>query len=418
MVLPQIVTTYIPTGQPTISMIIICLCYRRHMMRPLTTTYLLISLSMLGACEQRALHKEPQHPIHVEESPNSDEVSQSTTPGIETATSGTERTDPPVHLTRIDAWLTQGDLTQIKHYVLAHYSTLSSSDLDAIKQRLLRIGDTQSNALAQLALTAELFDDNTSWQAYAQLAERERHWHPAHAAYLRLSQLEVQPEAQEQALSALVRTSAYLRNELERNGDLIGIQLLYQELVDLHPGFTRFRLELAHANLHQGDYERARQLYEELRYDAEFGVIAEHALESIKRKSTDNRDRNEIVIPLETQGSSMLVTVTLNQQSATLLLDTGASITALNQATIRALNLRPTGEHIWLTTANGQRQAAVYSLNQLTLGQFKLNRVLIAEVELEQYDGLLGTDLLNLLARDYNYRLENNPSRLVFTPKR
>ena len=281
MVLPQIVTTYIPTGQPTISMITICLCYRRHMMRPLTTTYLLISLSMLGACEQRALHKEPQHPIHVEESPNSDKVSQSTTPGIETATSGTERTDPPAHLTRIDAWLAQGDLAQIKHYVLAHYSTLSSSGLDAIKQRLLRIGDTQSNALAQLALTAELFDDNTSWQAYAQLAERERHWHPAHAAYLRLSQLEVQPEAQEQALSALVRTSAYLRNELERNGDLIGIQLLYQELVDLHPGFTRFRLELAHANLHQGDYERARQLYEELRYDAEFGVIAEHALESI-----------------------------------------------------------------------------------------------------------------------------------------
>jgi clan AA aspartic protease (TIGR02281 family) len=416
----QIVATHSHAGQPTISMIIICLCYRRRMKRALTITYSLFCLSLLSACEQRTPQSDAEVQIQAQDTPSNSGITkelEATEPSSTDSQTDTTNRVLADHLSRINTWIAQDDLTQIKHYVLQHYSALTRSELDAIKQALLSTSTTQANAIDQLALAAELFDDSTSWLAYAQHAERGQYWHEAHAAYLQLSQHEVRPEKQEQALSALVRTSAHLRNELERNADLAGIRLLYQQLVDLHPGFPRFRLELAHASMHHGDHEHARQLYEELRYDPEFGDIAEHALETIDRQSADKAARNDVVIPLEMQGSSMVVEVTLNQRPATLLLDTGASITALSQSTIRSLNLNPTGEQIWLATANGQRQSAIYSLNQITLGQFKLNRVPVAEIELERFDGLLGTDLLNVLAQKYNYRLENNPSRLVFSPK-
>ncbi|GHA11429.1 hypothetical protein GCM10008090_21490 [Arenicella chitinivorans] len=391
------------------------------MKRTLPTIYLLTCLSMLGACDRPTLDSKTKSQTHNKEllTPNGQVPMPHRATPVVTLPETDDNHDPlPIQHSNIRTWLSDGNLAQIKNYVLSHYSALSSSELNAIKQQLLAIDVTQPNALDRLALTAELFDDNLSWQAYARHAERDRHWHEAHKAYLRLSQLEVEPDAQEAAFSALVRTSAYLRNELERNGDLSGIQLLYQQLVDLHPGVTRFRLELAHANLHLGDLNRARLLYEELRYDPDFGAIAEHALDTIERKSSDQARNDEVEVPLEIQGSSMLVRVSLNQQPTTLLLDTGASITALSKATIRALNLPPTGQKIWLATANGQRQASVYSLNQITLGQFTLNRVLVAEIDLEHYDGLLGTDVLSALAQEYDYRLENNPGRLVFTPKR
>jgi len=357
-----------------------------------------------------------------------DAVAASTERTYTAFTAGDEVIDPPKlepiidKFSQIQKWLAKRQFQLASGYIDEHYSELSSSELSQIKQLFL---DGEPN-LDKLLAASSLFDELDVWEALASAAIEQRNWNVGFKALLRASELENSSTQLEEKLASLVRVTSHLRAGLERVGDEIGIKDIYQRAYDLHPTYPRFQLELAYAQLRIGDETAAKQLLAPLLYDPELGEIASQTLARIESQQPEpsqeptaasNIQGNDIVVPLQRLGNSFFVNTSINNRSTRLLLDTGASITALSSNLISRLNLEPTGQTIQLSTANGQTSAQLYRTQKLRLGRLQLSGLVVAEIELsqgERFDGLLGTDALNQINSDYSYLIDNEENALIF----
>lgn len=327
-----------------------------------------------------------------------------------------------------------GDWQQAADKINQHYSHLSRKQLNRLKQDFLNSAARASNDNKENSLIAasRVFDELDIWKALASAADTSANWQLAFDAQFRASELENDSVELEALLINMAKSSGYLRAEYEKNDDLLSIKIMYQRLADLHPHFSLFQLELARTHTRLDDYPAAQNIYATLRYDPEFGEIAQYALarmkdlESTQRdiasapSSTENTLVKDIVVPLIAVGNSFLIDASIERQGSRLLLDTGASITALSSELIRRLNLEPTGKSIQLSTANGLTIAKLYQVNSLSLGRLTLQNMIIAEIDLGQrreFDGLLGTDALNEFKSRYNYVIDNQSKTLIFRPR-
>lgn len=327
--------------------------------------------------------------------------------------------------------LRNGDVRQAAFAINDSYSALSSDELEQLKLEFIRqAANSNANTKTQILLAAsKAFDNLEVWKPLSLAAEKSGDWKLAFDAQLRSSQLENDPIELDILLKRLVQSSSHMRAGFEKTGDQLSVKTLYQNLSDLHPHFSRFQLELAHAHARLGDSQAAKPIYDALSYDLEFGDIAQNALarltESEDQQSAaitedqtlESSRTSDIIVPLIPVGSSFLVETRIDRQPSRLLLDTGASITSLSSKLIARLDLRPTGQSIRLSTANGVTSARLYRANSLSFGQLTLKNMLIAEIDLgrqSQFEGLLGTDALNQLKSQYSYVIDNQKNALIF----
>ncbi len=325
-------------------------------------------------------------------------------------------------ISQVKKWLENHQYQAASRYVDEHHSELTSLELEQIKHLFL----DGEPSLTKLSAASNVFDELDVWEALASAAIQQRDWSIGFKAMMRASELENSSAQLEDKLAVLVQITSQLRADMERRGDELGIKDLYQQAYDLHPSYPRFQLELAYAHLRTGDEDSAKQLLTALLYEPELGEIASQALERINNQEpqtpekppvASNLQRDDIVVPLQRSGNSFFVNTSVNNRSTRLLLDTGASITALSSNLISRLNLKPTGQVIQLSTANGQRNANLYRTDKLRLGRLQLSGLIIAEIELgngEYFDGLLGTDALNQVNSDYTYLIDNEENALIF----
>jgi clan AA aspartic protease (TIGR02281 family) len=128
----------------------------------------------------------------------------------------------------------------------------------------------------------------------------------------------------------------------------------------------------------------------------------------------------DMVVPLRRVGNSLVVPGSINGRSVSLLLDTGASITALSQDMISRLNLQATGDSVQLSTANGVTKARLYRISKMRLGRVFVRDAVVAEIDLRasgSFQGLLGTDILNNADPRYSYLIDNSKNALIFRRK-
>ena len=325
---------------------------------------------------------------------------------------------------------------QAATYVNSLYSELSSDDLQEFKQLFLQQGKKhQSNddflAAKQLyQATIKVFDELIFWDALTEAASQLKDWPTALQALLHSSLNENRPDVLEQKLTLLVYIANQNKTIYKNNDDRISIKQLYQELHEKHPSQAHFQFELALAQLSLGEEDKAELLLEALRYDTEFGSIANRYLndiEQLRKKNTaeaitppttrPKANNREIVVPLRRIGNSFLVQTSVNGRSLPLLLDTGASITALSSKLIEQLSLQATGQIIQLSTANGLTQARLFKAKTIKLGRMTVRNLTVAEIELgntSQFQGLLGTDLLNQVDGNFSYVIDNEKNHLIF----
>jgi len=324
---------------------------------------------------------------------------------------------------QVKYWLENNQIQTAHRYVNDHYSELSRAELERIKTFFL----TGEPSLTQLVEASKIFDELDVWEAVTNAALRQRDWDTSYTALMRASELENSSTKLEEKLETLIKVASHLRAELEGRGDELGIKELYQNAYELHPTYPRFQLELAYAHIRIGEDGAARQLLTQLQYEPELGEIAKQALDRIDSSEPQIEEnnptipsqitRNDIVVPLVRSGNSFFVNTSVNNRNARLLLDTGASITALSSKLIKRLNLQPTGQTIKLSTANGERHARLFHTDKLKLGRIQLNGLVVAEINLERaqhFEGLLGTDALNQPNSDYTYLIDNEENALIF----
>lgn len=336
-----------------------------------------------------------------------------------------------IHFASIKKLILSGNSRQAVNNINQHYSFLSRDQLNQLKQDFLNTAARANNDKKKNTLVAasRVFDELDIWKALANAAVTSFDWQLAFDAQLRASELENDSVELEALLKRMVKSSGYLRAEYEKNNDQLSIKTLYQRLTNLHPHVGLFQLKLANAHVQLNDYQAAENIYTSLSYDPEFSVVAQQALAKIRdleakqhpvasiQNPEDSQRSNDIVVPLIAAGSSFLVDVSIERQHSRLLLDTGASITALSTELIQRLKLTPTGQSIQLSTANGITSSLLYRANSLSLGRLTLTNMIVAEIGLSRrsgFDGLLGTDALNQFKSQYSYIIDNQKSALIF----
>ncbi len=337
------------------------------------------------------------------------------------------------HLDNIQSLLNEGRYRLATEYINENYSGISSDDLVQIKQLYAtkELLLNQQGDISQLHTIYEsktaVFDDLESWNQLAQVSIKRSNWSSAFSALLKASLLETDGNSLEKMLSALIRVTANLRAQHEQYGDNLASHRLYETLYRSHPSFNRFQLELAYSYLRLKDQANARTLLTQLQYDIELGSISRDLLAKLgsSERSTEidnaisSKQSLGVMIPIQRLGTNMLVNLKVNQKPITLLLDTGASITALDTKTVSRLGLQANGQSIQISTANGIRDANLYTIRDVQLGSFVIKNLTIAGIDLgndRHFSGLLGTDLLNSVSKEYAYSIDNAQNALIFTP--
>lgn len=216
--------------------------------------------------------------------------------------------------------------------------------------------------------------------------------------------------AVQQALDRLTqRTDERLAGE-QRWVELLGY---YEFLAAID--FTASRFELRRALLYRrlGEHVRATELLTALK-TADDGSNPQLTA-AIDRNIAETTEETKAVkdlshaIPLERRGNGYLVNITLNDRgSLKLLVDTGASMTAISRETFRRLyqpDFRLVGTQLF-NTANGYTRGNVYRASALNLGHERLNDIDVAVLDLQtlgDIDGLFGMNVL----REFHFEIDH-----------
>lgn len=407
----------------------ICLCYLLTMR--LNTPFWIISALLVGlggwGLSKIVLDQSAKNVIKTNlETSKRSKQTISVNPTYTQQSKTGESQKPDDELSKIQTLIKRNRPDDAANAINDSYSSLSIKDLDRLKNEFISLALSQHDKTDQqqmtLAAASKVFDDIDIWLLLSNSAAKNQDWPLAHKAQVRASQLESDSSKLDQHYKKLFFTAGKLRTGFENSGDEISINGLYSELNLLHPSVPRFQLELAFSHLRLNDTVSAEALLLNLSYDNDFGAIAQRTLDKITESIAPIKpeapitSRTEIVVPLIASGSSFLINVAIDQRQTRLLLDTGASITALSKDLIATLNLKDTGNTISISTANGIKTARLYKTRRLELGRLVLQNMTIAEIDLapnNRFQGLLGTDVLNQLG-DYNYLIDKQRSALIF----
>ena len=268
-------------------------------------------------------------------------------------------------------------------------------------ERFLRLADAYLNhfydSAAGLLLLAEhqqrqgLFVDAlTTLQLVHQFAYETADLMAFQKQLLSLLSMTDQTLAQQQSWFDLARFYEDVINlGLEKDADKLRLAELYVRLEDASS--AELLLEaLLEGPVSQGTRERAKVLLSQLQQ-------GEDILETPRGWA----------VPLDKRGNHYVVELGINDQHILrLMIDTGASVTSLSQASFDRLNSYTRMEFLnnaTFKTANGDAQAEIYRAESARLGEGRIDNPIVAVIPNFQEDGIDGLLGMNILQ---NYRFE------------
>jgi len=212
------------------------------------------------------------------------------------------------------------------------------------------------------------------------------------------------PESNEQLAAirqqqALIAEAIFARHAT--TSDWLNLIGYFDDLLLQDPNNDRFRLYLATAQANAGEIARAVDTIDSTGTQA--GVS--------QREIDDLRDSlqqaNAGPVRFRAEGNALIAKATLNAQPVELLVDTGATKTALATHTLRRLGAFPLNETAQVMTAAGRITAQLYEIPELVVEQtlFRNQIVLALDNPPARWDGLLGMDLLGSMNVDLSDQL-------------
>ena len=220
-----------------------------------------------------------------------------------------------------------------------------------------------------------------------------------------------------------VKTTDYSYTRQRNWGPLIN---LYSHISTSGLMTSTFQYQQALAHLGSGDQFYAVELLNQLLHDSQVGKSAAIALNNLTSgtqipapvRSADLEDGQSIA--LQKAGNQFLVDLKNNRQdSVKLLIDTGASMTAMSRASFDLLNTN--GDAIQqdtriFRTANGPTTGTVFIVPELILGSYLLKNTQVAVINFgadRTIDGLLGMNILG----QFRFQIDQENAQLLLSNK-
>ena len=217
------------------------------------------------------------------------------------------------------------------------------------------------------------------------------------------------PESNEQ-LGQIQADQARLTEQIyadfARHDDWLGLSDYFETLLLQDPNNDRIRLRLADVQAQAGNLNAA------------LDTLDGTGTEGVSQQEIDElRDvllRTDIEpIRFRDEGGALVARATLNATNIELLVDTGASKTALATSTLRRLGAYRLGDTAQVETASGRITAQLYRVPELVVenARFRDLTVLALDNPPARWDGLLGMDLLREMNVDLSGQLDPEQGR-------
>ena len=204
------------------------------------------------------------------------------------------------------------------------------------------------------------------------------------------------------------------RRGLKEQRNWKDMQALYQYLVSMEPNNAGYYLQLATALIERGANNEARLALNHVYDDPEHGPAA-----FTLSKRLDHAAIGEVRIPLQKKPNSHFTLEGLldGKNNLTLLVDTGASLSAISRDSFERLQTpsRPTfvGD-VTVDTANGSVRAPCYRFRNLALAGITLRDVdMLVLDNLPSGQGLLGMNVLG----QFPFRIDQENSVLLLNDR-
>ena len=293
-------------------------------------------------------------------------------------------------------------------------AALAARDWDALVELLEQShvnGDSENHALMHnrmLEVAADFGEQDAPLQGIALLQtfiELNPHDEPALFA---LADLYAQQEEYGLALEPVLQILDYPRTvELAnqaaglrdqyiaaRSEQLVQASLderiaFFRHLSEREPNNDQHRLALAAVLGEAGQLDDAAEVLSAI---GGYGVAPE-AVSSLEREL----QMAAAGVPIERVQDALYANIVVNGENLRLLVDTGASTTVIDSASLDAISARRANRVARLLTAGGPIRADVYEVNDLHFGGLRLESFEVVALDSvpQQTQGLLGMDLLN-----------------------
>ena len=150
-------------------------------------------------------------------------------------------------------------------------------------------------------------------------------------------------------------------------------------------------------------------------------VFASFSLSKNKTKTIIETLDGEVIVPLKKNGGGWIIQVEFNNlYEANLIVDTGATITALSEDLAFNMGLSPDPRYapISVLTANGNTKAWLTQIQSARSGEVELKNLMVAIIDFSNHSagrisGLLGLNFLD----NFNWRLDQQNEVLILKSK-
>lgn len=193
-------------------------------------------------------------------------------------------------------------------------------------------------------------------------------------------------------------------------------QLLSDFLVErieqhgLHLPFYTYHLAKYYVEMHK--FDSAMKLLRDLEFDEEYGEKAKSLLLQIE-KSSSQEFEYIYKFPLTKKGSHFTINVRINNIPLTLLLDTGATITMVNEEKLSSLTM--ISEDIILQTAGGEISGQILEAERFNVGDIELEnfKVTTSAYKQKDADGLLGMNFF----KEFKFKIDQDEQMLYLSKR-
>lgn len=176
------------------------------------------------------------------------------------------------------------------------------------------------------------------------------------------------------------------------------------------PQYAEYQLRLGKLRLQMGNLQAALPPLAQVSNHPQYGAEARALVDQIEN---NGRRFGVAEVALAGSGNQFVVEALIDgAYPVRLLVDTGAAITAIDEAVLRRAGYSANSELQYFATANGLVQAPVMSLGELRLGEASIENLAVGALSLNMPGDVVGLLGMNFL-RHYEFRIDQGRRVLV-----
>jgi clan AA aspartic protease (TIGR02281 family) len=276
-----------------------------------------------------------------------------------------------------------------------------------------------NNALDLLSLYLEYeFDDVRGLEALATVHHLQKNYPAAVDALYQAKSYSHQQNKIDELTRQIHRLASQYASLLKKNRDQLALMEFYQQLVSREPDNPGYYIGLAEAYLALGNGERAKDTLQMIAFAPQVNNQVNLLMDRIENRAPIRLD-NSSPVSLIPAGDHYLVHMQINGgEMLTLMLDTGASITAINARAADRLGLDVQGarKYGWFNTAGGVVRAPILTVHSLSAAGQAIQNLEMAIMDIQSskpIDGLLGMNYL----KHFEFYIDQNANIMHLIPK-